>query len=201
MAKLYFYYSAMNAGKSTVLLQSSYNYNERGMKTLLFIPAIDTRYRKGKIHSRIGLVSDAVPFDSDFDLYKYVDQYLLNNEDNIKCTLVDEAQFLTKDQVYQLTDIADRLNIPVLAYGLRTDYMGEPFVGSKYLLSLAEEIVEIKTVCHCGRKAIMNMRIDEKGNKVFQGSQIHIGGNDSYTSTCRRHFKLADSGTNNDNND
>lgn len=201
MAKMYFYYSAMNAGKSTVLLQSSYNYHERGMKTLLFVPSVDTRYRKGTIHSRIGLTADAISFDTDFNLYKYVEDRLLNEDENIKCILVDEAQFLTKAHVYQLSDIADYLNVPVLTYGLRTDYMGEPFVGSKYLLALAEEIIEIKTVCHCGRKATMNMRVGSDGKKIDKGDQIHIGGNNSYVSICRKHFKLADLGIDIDDND
>src|SRR3990167_1083294 len=168
MAKLYFYYSAMNAGKSTVLLQSDYNYRERGMATLLFTPRVDTRAGTGKISSRIGLYADAIPYDNQFDLYGYTRQQLTENP-AIKCVLVDEAQFLTKDQVTQLTDIVDELNLPVLAYGLRTDFIGEPFPGSKYLLALADNLVEIKTICHCGRKATMNMRIDKNGKKLTVG--------------------------------
>lgn len=187
MAKLYFYYSAMNAGKSTVLLQSSYNYHERGMRTVLFTPAIDTRYGDGKIYSRIGLSADAIPFDSHFNLLDAVTQ-LKKTTPNLKCILVDEAQFLTKAQVLQLAEIADQLDIPVLSYGLRTDFLGEPFAGSLYLLALADNLIEIKTICHCGRKATMNMRIDEHNRPVRTGAQIEIGGNERYVATCRKHF-------------
>ncbi len=189
MAKLYFYYSAMNAGKSTTLLQSSYNYRERGMDTILFIPVIDTRYSVGEIHSRIGLSSDAVTFEAETNLFNYVKDAKLT-QPKLSCILVDEAQFLKRAQVYQLTDIADKLNIPVLAYGLRTDFQANVFEGSLYLLGLAEEIVEIKTICYCGRKATMNMRIDEQGNTVKTGKQIEIGGNDRYIATCRKCFKI-----------
>lgn len=190
MAKLYFYYSAMNAGKSTTLLQSSYNYYERGMETLLFTPRIDDRFGEGKIASRIGLSSNAIMFTKEFDLYTYTADRIAQST-LIKCILVDEAQFLTKTQVYQLTEIADKLNIPVLAYGLRSDFQGEPFEGSMYLLAWAEDLTEIKTICHCGRKAIMNLRLDAHGKAVKQGAQIEIGGNDRYTSVCRKHFKAA----------
>ncbi len=193
MAKLHFYYSAMNAGKSTNLLQSSYNYRERGMDTLLYSPSIDNRYAIGTVTSRIGLSADATPIDDTYDLFTQVQQAVKVNP-NIKCVLVDEAQFLTKEQVFQLTEIADKLNIPVLAYGLRSDFRGEPFPGSLALMAWAEDINEIKTICHCGRKATMNMRIDEQGNPVSDGEQIEIGGNDRYISTCRRHFKLGESG-------
>ncbi|CAM4382829.1 MAG: Thymidine kinase [Legionellaceae bacterium] len=189
MAKLHFYFSAMNAGKSTVLLQSAYNYEERGMKTILFTPAIDTRYSLGKITSRIGLQADAIPFDSEFNLFEYVSKVLSVPDHKIKCIFIDEAQFLNKQQVSQLTEIVDLFNLPVLAYGLRVDYMGEPFEGSKYLLAWAEEINEIKTICHCGSKATMNLRIDAEGNSVKQGEQIVIGGNESYIATCRKHYK------------
>lgn len=189
MAKLHFYYSAMNAGKSTTLLQSSYNYNERGMDTLLYAPAVDDRYGAGNIATRIGLQSPAIAFNNDFDLYKSVEIEIKKNK-NIKCVLIDEAQFLTKKQVNELTHIADNLNIPVLAYGLRSDFMGEPFEGSAYLLALADTLIELKTICHCGKKAIMNMRIDEHGNAITTGKQIDIGGNERYVSTCRKHFKL-----------
>lgn len=189
MAKLHFYFSVMNAGKSTTLLQSAYNYQERGMEALLFTPAIDTRYGAGKVSSRIGLEAEAVSFDNQFNLLEYVTQCLRQPKQNIRCVLIDEAQFLTKDQVFQLTEIVDQLNIPVLAYGLRSDYMGEPFEGSKYLLAWAEELNEIKTICHCGRKATMNIRIDAEGNPVVAGEQIVIGGNESYIATCRRHYK------------
>lgn len=191
MAQLYFYYSAMNAGKSTVLLQSAYNYRERGMETLLYTPAIDDRDGLGKIASRIGLSSDAVLYDDTFDIYKHAKQATHNN-DKIRCILIDEAQFMSKAQVAQLTNIVDELKLPVLAYGLRSDFLGEPFPGSQYLLAWADNIVEIKTICHCGRKATMNMRIDSDGKKITQGEQVQIGGNESYISVCRKHFKAAD---------
>jgi thymidine kinase len=187
MAKLHFYYSAMNAGKSTTLLQSSYNYKERDMDTLLYIPKIDDRSGEGVIGSRIGLESNAFPFPNDFDLYEHAKQELKANP-NIKCVLVDEAQFMTKDQVKQLCNITTELSIPVLAYGLRSDFLGEPFEGSKYLLAWADELNEIKTICFCGRKATMNMRIDEEGKAVRHGKQIEIGGNDRYVAVCRKHF-------------
>ena len=187
MAKLYFYYSAMNAGKSTTLLQSSHNYRERGMDTLLFTPALDVR-SPGKVWSRIGLEADAILYDDMLNLYHYTES-ALQDERAIACVLIDEAQFLTKEHVYQLTDIPDKLNIPVLAYGLRTDFRGEPFAGSQYLLAWADEIAEIKTICHCGSKAIMNVRVDENNRQVKTGAQVEIGGNDRYVATCRRHFK------------
>lgn len=188
MAKLHFYYSAMNAGKSTTLLQSNYNYQERGMRTILFTAEIDTRFGKDKIASRIGLVSDAIGFNSELNLY-HATEKLINQHDKIKCVLIDEAQFLTKDQVWQLTRVVDELHIPVLAYGLRSDFLGETFEGSKYLLAWAEELTEIKTICFCGRKATMNLRIDENGNPVRSGEQIEIGDNDRYLAVCRQHFK------------
>lgn len=187
MAKLHFYYSAMNAGKTTTLLQSSYNYRERGLKTLLFKPKIDTRDAQGKIASRIGLKSDAIEFDNNFDIYDHM-KTCTKQHDKPACILIDEAQFLSKAQVLQVAKIVDKMNIPVLCYGLRTDFMGEPFEGSLYLLALAEELSEIKTICHCGRKATMNIRIDEKGKPVRKGEQIEIGGNDRYISTCRKHY-------------
>lgn len=190
MAKLYFYYSAMNAGKSTVLLQSAYNYNERGMDTILFTPKIDTRAGDGKIQSRIGLGAEAITFDKDFNLYESC-QLLLTHNPKIKCILVDEAQFLSKEQVWQLIDVVHKLKLPVLTYGLRSDFQGEPFPGSQYLLALADNLIEIKTICHCGRKATMNMRIDTSGKKVTQGEQVHIGGNESYVSVCLEHFVSA----------
>lgn len=189
MAKLYFYYSAMNAGKSTTLLQSSYNYQERGMNTLLFTPAFDNRHQTGSIHSRIGLAAQAHPFDNDTNLYDHVGQFLSQSGAPLHCILIDEAQFLTQRQVFQLSDIADSLSIPVLAYGLRTDFRGEPFEGSQYLLAWADELIEIKTVCHCGKKATMNIRIGEDHKPVTTGKQIEIGGNDKYLSVCRKHFK------------
>lgn len=189
VAKLHFYYSAMNAGKSTTLLQSSYNYYERGMKTLIFMPQVDNRYGVGKITSRIGLQADAVAFTPDFDLFAYTAEQL-RQDPKIKCVLIDEAQFLTKAQVEQLCQITDELSIPVLAYGIRSDFQGEPFEGSLYLLAWADLLVEIKTICHCGRKATMNLRIDAQGNPVRQGEKVYIGGNESYIATCRKHFKL-----------
>lgn len=191
MAKLYFYYAAMNAGKSTVLLQSSYNYRERGMQTLLFTPVIDTRYKQGTINSRIGLAEEAYAFTEQDNLYMLTAE--LNASLNYACILIDEAQFLTREQVHQLTEITDRLSIPVLAYGLRTDFRGELFPGSQFLLAWADELIELKTICHCGRKAIMNMRINEEGNAIVEGEQVLIGGNESYVSTCRLHFKRGES--------
>lgn len=191
MAKLYFYYSAMNAGKSTTLLQSSYNYQERGMDTIMYTPSVDTRYGTNKISSRIGLESNAISFDTAFNLFTDAKKQITANP-NIACILIDEAQFLTKQQVLQLTDIVDELDMPVLAYGLRSDFMGEPFEGSKYLLIWADNLVELKTICHCGRKATMNTRMDEQGQVVKAGEQIQIGGNERYISMCRRHFKGLD---------
>jgi len=189
MAKVYFYYSAMNAGKSTALLQSSYNYKERGMGTLLFTPALDDRQAVGTISSRIGLEKEAIPFDQRYDLFDTVRTTLEVGLTPCQCVLIDEAQFLTKAQVLQLSEIAEQLKIPVLAYGLRSDFLGEPFEGSKYLLTLAQELIEIKTICHCGRKATMNMRIDPQGDPVRSGDQIEIGGNDRYVAVCHFHFK------------
>jgi thymidine kinase len=186
MAKLHFYYSAMNAGKTTTLLQSNYNYQERGMKTLLFIPSIDKRHALGLISSRIGLTAKAYAFEKEFNFFECVSKF--NQEARIHCVLIDEAQFLTKDQVLQLTRIVDELKIPTLAYGLRSDFKGEPFEGSQYLLAWAEEISEIKTICYCGRKATMNARIDEKGTILQEGAQIEIGGNERYIALCRQHF-------------
>ncbi len=189
MAKVYFYYSAMNAGKSTVLLQSSHNYRERGMRTLLFTPAIDTRHGTGRIRSRIGLEADAFPLAAAEDLLVRVrDQHA---RAPVACVLVDEAQFLTPDQVWQVSDIADGLDIPVLCYGLRTDFQGKLFPGSAALLGIADDLTELKTICHCGRKATMNLRVDGQGRGVREGAQVEIGGNDRYVATCRRHFKDA----------
>jgi len=185
MAKLYFYFAAMNAGKSTVLLQSSYNYRERGMQTLLFTPAIDTRHQAGVVHSRIGLSEDATLFEQTDNLYELVKA----QQQDFACVLVDEAQFLTRAQVQQLTDISDDMGIPVLAYGLRTDFRGELFEGSQYLLAWADELIELKTICHCGRKATMILRLNEFGEVVSEGEQVAIGGNNMYVSTCRLHFK------------
>ena len=192
MAKLYFYYSAMNAGKSTTLLQSAYNYEERGMETLLFTPTIDNRVETGKIASRIGLHAIAIPFESSFDFLKSIKE-TLKARPKIKCILVDEAQFLTKQQVLQLATVADNLRIPVLCYGLRSDFRGELFEGSQYLLAWAQELNEIKTICHCGSKATMNMRIDNDGKKVTEGEQVEIGGNERYVAVCHKHFMLGES--------
>ena len=192
MAKLHFYYSAMNAGKTTTLLQSNYNYQERGMNTLLFTPAFDDRFGVGKIASRIGLQADAEMFNSKTNIYEEVAKQLRKHP--IHCVLIDEAQFLNKKQVMQLTDIADEFGIPVLAYGLRSDFMGNTFEGSQYLLAWAESLTEIKTICHCGSKATYNARIDEKGKMVTKGDQVGIGGNDCYVSLCRKHFKNKQTG-------
>lgn len=191
MAKLHFYYSAMNAGKSTTLLQSSYNYNERGMDTLLYVPAIDDRHGVGNVSTRIGLHAKAIAITRSFDVYADIKQKIGKNP-NIKCILVDEAQFLTKQQVDQFSRITEELNVPVLAYGLRTDFLGEPFEGSLYLLAWADLLIELKTICHCGRKATMNMRVDVEGRKVSEGAQIEIGGNDRYVATCRKHYRLGE---------
>jgi len=187
MAKLYFYYSSMNAGKSTSLLQSSYNYRERGMNTLVLAPELDDRYGVGKVTSRIGLETEARSFKPSDDLLELVTA--LNAEEPLHCILIDEAQFLSKDQVFQLGEITDRLNIPVLAYGLRTDFRGEPFEGSKYLLAWSDNLKELKAICHCGAKATMVLRLDQNGKAIREGSQVEIGGNDRYVSMCRRHFK------------
>ncbi len=193
MAKLYFYYAAMNAGKSTVLLQSSHNYRERGMHTLLFTPSIDTRYQYGTICSRIGLSEQAFAFTENDDLYEITIK-LHRQGQQYACILLDEAQFLTREQVYQLTEITDKLSIPVLAYGLRTDFKGELFTGSQFLLAWADELIELKTICHCGRKAIMNLRINSEGQVVSEGEQVFIGGNESYVATCRLHYKHQEAG-------
>jgi len=186
MAKLYFYFASMNAGKSTTLLQSSFNYVERGMRTLLFTAAVDDRGGRGRINSRIGLEAEAVPFSDDTDL-----DVIISAEHGvvpIDCVLVDEAQFLSRVQVDQLAAVCDRLGIPVLAYGLRTDFRGELFEGSARLLAIADKLVELKSVCECGRKATMNLRVDMEGRPVSEGAQTDIGGNDRYVALCRKHF-------------
>ncbi len=187
MAKFYFYYSSMNAGKSTALLQSSYNYRERGMNTLVLAPEFDDRFGVGKVTSRIGLETSATTFAHDEDLFKLVAKKDFDSP--LHCVLVDEAQFLTKEQVHQLGEVTDELNIPVLAYGLRTDFQGEPFPGSKYLLAWADNLKELTAICFCGGKATMVIRLDAEGNAITQGSQVEIGGNDRYVSMCRKHFK------------
>lgn len=188
--KLYFYYSAMNAGKSTTLLQSSYNYIERGMQTILFAPKIDKRFGGPTIYSRIGLKQAAIGYDKDFNLFEFVETKK-SELSKLACVFVDEAHFLTKNQVAQLVKITVDLNIAVLTYGLRTDFLGEPFEGSLYLLAWAQELVEIKTICFCGRKATMNIRIDEQGKPITAGAQVQIGGNESYISSCMEHFVKA----------
>lgn len=187
MAQLYFYYSTMNAGKSTHLLQSSYNYRERGMNTLLYTADIDNRFSVGQISSRLGLHADANLFSSNTDIAQQVtEQHAVTP---VSCVLVDEAQFLTEQQVKQLTDIVDILKIPVLAYGIRTDFVGKTFVGSAALLAWADKLIELKTICHCGKKANFVVRTDENGNAVTSGVQIEVGGNERYESLCRKHFK------------
>ena len=189
MAKLYFYFSTMNAGKSTLLLQSSHNYRERGMRTVLFTAAFDDRYGPGKIASRIGLEAEALLFGPDDDLQQQVRAE--HEQSPLACVLIDEAQFLTERQVWQLCEVADDLSVPVLAYGLRTDFQGKLFPGSAALLAWADEMREVKTICHCGKKATMVMRMDADGRPVKEGAQVEIGGNDRYVSLCRRHWKEA----------
>ena len=186
MAKLYFYYSAMNAGKSTTLLQSAHNYEERGMRVLLFTPNLDSRDGIGVISSRIGLDRSAMTFSQTDDLFVGIRKE--QEKEAIDCILVDEAQFLTSKQVLQLTLITDRFSIPVLCYGIRTDFQGEPFEGSKYLLAWADELIEIKTICRTGKKATMNARLDEQGNRVWTGQQIDVGTH--YEALCRKEFFL-----------
>jgi len=189
MAKLHFYYSAMNAGKTTLLLQSSHNYHERGMETLIFLPEIGTRYEEGKVISRIGLSADAVVVGQGENIFDLAAQRSQANK-NIRCVLVDEAHFLTKAQVRQLCEIADKLTLPVLAYGIRTDFQGEPFPGSLYLLAWADILIEVKTICYCGRKATMNQRVDDQGRVLKVGNQVEIGGNERYVAMCRKHFQF-----------
>jgi len=186
MAKLYFYYAAMNAGKSATLLQSDFNYGERGMRTLLFTAAFDDRFEPGRITSRIGLSASAIAVDSDTNLYEEVGVTL--GETRLDCVLVDEAQWLTRAQVFQLAAVADELGVPVLAYGLRTDFQAKLFEGSATLLAIADMLVELKAICACGRKAIMNLRVDSRGFAVKQGAQIEVGGNERYIALCRRHY-------------
>lgn len=189
MAQLYFYYSSMNAGKSTHLLQSSYNYKERGMQTKIFTAKIDDRFKSGNVSSRLGINAAADLFDENTDLFS--DIAALSTKQAIDCVLIDEAQFLTTQQVKQLTDIVDNLNVPVLAYGIRTDFLGQTFTGSAALLAWADKLIELKTICHCGRKANFVVRLDENGKAVSSGEQIEVGGNDRYEPLCRLHFKAA----------
>jgi len=186
MAKLYFYYASMNAGKSTTLLQADFNYRERGMRTLLFTAGVHDRGGRGVIDSRIGLKADAIPFDEATDLRVIAEAAHFRAP--LACIMVDESQFLKEAQVRQLAHLADEVGIPVLCYGLRTDFQGKLFPGSAELLALADALIEIKSVCECGRKAIMNLRVDAEGNAVRQGEQKEIGGNERYVALCRRHF-------------
>jgi thymidine kinase len=186
MAKLYFYYASMNAGKSTTLLQADFNYRERGMRTLLFTAGVHDRGGKGVIDSRLDISAAAIPFEEATDLRAIVEGE--HGAAPLACVLVDEAQFLSAKQVRQLAYIADETGIPVLAYGLRTDFQGRLFPGSSELLALADALIEIKSVCECGRKATMNLRVDGEGNAVREGAQKEIGGNERYVALCRRHF-------------
>jgi len=188
MAKLYFYYASMNAGKSSHLLQADFNYRERGMATMLWTAALDSR-SEGMVRSRIGLESDAHRFTPETDLWAEVSA--VHERGKLDCVLVDEAQFLTAEQVWQLARLADEAGIPVLCYGLRTDFQGALFPGSAVLLGIADALVELKAVCHCGRKATMNLRVDASGAAVKQGQQTEIGGNDRYVALCRKHFAEA----------
>ena len=188
MAKLYFYYSTMNAGKTTTLLQSAYNYHERGMRTLILTPRLDNRAGEGVVASRIGLKANAVTFTGDDDLAA-IGRQALAAKGKIDCVLVDESQFLSKAQVWQLTDVVDSLKIPVLAYGLRTDFRGELFEGSQYLLAWADNLIELKTICHSGKKANMVVRVDQNGRAVTEGPQVEVGGNERYVSVSRPEFK------------
>jgi thymidine kinase len=187
MAKLFFNYSSMNAGKTTILLQSAHNYRERGLTPMLFTPKLDDRYGEGWIKSRIGLQAKATIFTTQDDLFELTRMQL--DDRNIHCVLVDESQFLSRDQVYQLTEVVDRLDIPVLCFGLRTDFQGELFEGSKYLLAWADELSEIKTICHTGRNANMVVRVDDDGYALKEGAQVEIGGNERYVSVSRAEFK------------
>ncbi|MCF7221774.1 thymidine kinase [Marilutibacter chinensis] len=188
MAKLYFYYSAMNAGKTTTLLQSAHNYRERGMRVAILTPRLDDRAGTGQVASRIGLQATATAFTQDDDLQRLVERDIAAHGP-LHCVLVDEAQFLGKSQVWQLSEVVDALGIPVLCYGLRTDFRGELFQGSQHLLAWADELTEIKTICHTGRKATMVVRVDAQGRAVHEGPQVEIGGNDRYVSVSRAEYK------------
>ncbi|MDJ0978654.1 MAG: thymidine kinase [Erythrobacter sp.] len=188
MAKLYFYYSSMNAGKSSSLLQADFNYRERGMHTMVWTAKLDTR-SNGRVKSRIGLESPANLYTEETDLFTVIGE--AHEERALDCVLLDEAQFLTKAQVWQLSRLCDTLNIPVLCYGLRTDFQGELFPGAAILLGIADALVELKAVCWCGRKATMNLRVDGMGRPVSEGEQTEIGGNDRYVALCRMHFAAA----------
>ena len=192
MAKLYFHYSSMNAGKSTALLQANHNYIERGMRPILYTAALDDRDGQGKIRSRIGIEEKAETFANGDDLYQLVKD--MNGVRRVDFLLIDEAQFLNKDQVAQLGRLVDEEGIPVLTYGIRTDFLGEAFEGSRYLMAWADEIKEIKTICHCGKKATMNARVDASGKMEKEGEQIEIGGNERYVSLCRSCYAKGQTG-------
>ncbi|WP_179380133.1 thymidine kinase [Jannaschia marina] len=187
MAKLYFHYSTMNAGKSTLLLQASYNYIERGMRTYLLTANFDDRAGTGRIGSRIGISAAADTYAATTDLYKMIAARLA--EGPCACVFLDEAQWLSKDQVWQLARVVDDLGVPVMAYGLRVDFRGELFPGSAALLALADDLREVRTICHCGRKATMVIRVGADGKALTEGAQVEVGGNDRYVSLCRRHFR------------
>jgi thymidine kinase len=189
MAKLHFHYSTMNAGKSTLLLQAAHNYNERGMETYLLTAAVDTRAGKGRIGSRIGLARDADTFTPHTDLFEMIEARLSRGV--VACIFLDEAQFLTKEQVWHLARVVDDLKVPVMAYGLRVDFRGELFPGSAALLALADVMREVRTICHCGRKATMVIRQGPDGEVLKDGAQVQIGGNETYVSLCRRHWRKA----------
>lgn len=189
MASLYFTYSAMNAGKSTSLLQVAHNYEERGQQVLLLTPALDVRAGKGKIHSRLGLDREAVTFNARTNLFELIES--AHEKNAVDCVLLDEAQFLSESQVWALARVSDELNIPVMCYGLRTDAFGQAFEGSAVLLAIADKLVEMKTICHCGRKATMSLRVDSDGKAVGAGDQVVIGGNERYVSCCRKHWYAA----------
>lgn len=189
MAKLYFNYSTMNAGKSTILLQASHNYRERGMETYLLTARLDDRVGQGQIGSRIGISAEADMFDADSDLFAMIESRQAKS--SFVCILIDEAQFLSDAQVWQLARVVDELKIPVMAYGLRVDFLGKLFPGSAALLALADEMREIRTICHCGKKATMVVRQDQDGNTLTAGEQVQIGGNETYVSLCRRHWREA----------
>ena len=189
MAKLYFHYSTMNAGKSTVLLQAAHNYRERGMTPYLLTARFDDRAGKGQIASRIGIAQDADMFDGDTDMFATIAARQAEGE--IACVFVDEAQFLSEDQVWQLARAVDDLHVPVMCFGLRVDFRGKLFPGSATLLALADEMREVRTICHCGRKATMVVRQDENGAALRDGAQVQIGGNETYVSLCRRHWQAA----------
>ncbi|WP_226549037.1 MULTISPECIES: thymidine kinase [Celeribacter] len=192
MAKLYFQYSTMNAGKSTLLLQASYNYRERGMDTYLITAKLDDRAGAGRIASRIGIGDEADTFEENEDMFAKIEARLKDGP--LACIFIDEAQFLTKDQVWQLARVVDDLKVPVMAYGLRVDFQGNLFPGSAALLALADEMREVRTICHCGKKATMVVRMSENGMVLTEGAQVDIGGNERYVSLCRKHWREATGG-------